>query len=309
MKLGLVTDSLADRSLAEAAAVCRGLGLEQVELGCGNWSPAPHVDLKRLTADAGARHRLLDTLGENGLTISALNCSGNPLFPGEKGAGDRAVAEGTFLLAEQLGVETVVMMSGLPGGCPEDRTPTWIVTSWPPETEEILRYQWDEAIARWQEMARQAEECGVRRIALEFHGWQLVYNPETLLRLRQAVGPMVGVNLDPSHLFWMGADPLAVARELRQCIYHVHIKDVRTEPAAAVNSLLDTKGVLEFARRSWNFITPGSGHDETWWRTFVDTLRALGYDGPLSIEQEDYTIPLDDALEQASALLHRILEP
>ena len=120
MKLGLVTDSLADRSLAEAAAVCRGLGLEQVELGCGNWSPAPHVDLKGLTADAGARHRLLDTLGENGLTISALNCSGNPLFPGEKGAGDRAVAEGTFLLAEQLGVETVVMMSGLPGGCPED---------------------------------------------------------------------------------------------------------------------------------------------------------------------------------------------
>ena len=96
MKLGLVTDSLADRSLAEAAAVCRGLGLEQVELGCGNWSPAPHVDLKRLTADAGARHRLLDTLGENGLTISALNCSGNPLFPGEKGAGDRAVAEALF---------------------------------------------------------------------------------------------------------------------------------------------------------------------------------------------------------------------
>ena len=78
MKLGLVTDSLVDRSLAEAAAVCRGLGLEQVELGCGNWSPAPHVDLKGLTADAGARHRLLDTLGENGLTISALNCSGNP---------------------------------------------------------------------------------------------------------------------------------------------------------------------------------------------------------------------------------------
>ena len=52
MKLGLVTDSLVDRSLAEAAAVCRGLGLEQVELGCGNWSPAPHVDLKALTADS-----------------------------------------------------------------------------------------------------------------------------------------------------------------------------------------------------------------------------------------------------------------
>ena len=253
MKLGLVTDSLVDRSLAEAAAVCRGLGLEQVELGCGNWSPAPHVDLKGLTADAGARHRLLDTLGENGLTISALNCSGNPLFPGEKGAGDRAVAEGTFLLAEQLGVETVVMMSGLPGGCPEDRTPTWIVTSWPPETEEILRYQWKAAVPVWKALAARARDHGVKRIALEFHGWQLVYNVETLRRLRSEVGDdILGVNLDPSHLFWMGADPVEVARALADCIYHVHIKDVRLEPAAGQNTLLDTKGVLEFASRSWN---------------------------------------------------------
>ena len=103
MKLGLVTDSLAAYPLERAAAICRKLGLEQVELGCGNWSPAPHVDLKALTADSGARRRLLDTLAENGLTISALNCSGNPLFPGEKGARDRAVAADTFLLAEQLG--------------------------------------------------------------------------------------------------------------------------------------------------------------------------------------------------------------
>ena len=132
MKLGLVTDCLADRSLEEAAAVCRRLGLEQVELGCGNWSPAPHVDLEKLTADAGARHRLLDTLADNGLTVSALNCSGNPLFPGEKGARDRAVAEGTFLLAEQLGLDTVVMMSGLPGGSPEDRTPPRACWNSPP---------------------------------------------------------------------------------------------------------------------------------------------------------------------------------
>ena len=308
MKLGLVTDSLADRSLAEAAAVCRGLGLEQVELGCGNWSPAPHVDLKRLTADAGARHRLLDTLGENGLTISALNCSGNPLFPGEKGAGDRAVAEGTFLLAEQLGVETVVMMSGLPGGCPEDRTPTWIVTSWPPETEEILHYQWKAAVPVWKALAARARDHGVKRIALEFHGWQLVYNVETLRRLRSEVGDdILGVNLDPSHLFWMGADPVEVARALSDCIYHVHIKDVRLEPAAGQNTLLDTKGVLEFASRSWNFVTPGTGHDAAWWRRFLETLRDCGYDGALSIEQEDYTIPLEEALQKAVSLLRQAL--
>ena len=291
MKLGLVTDCLADRSLEEAAAVCRRLGLEQVELGCGNWSPAPHVDLEKLTADAGARHRLLDTLADNGLTVSALNCSGNPLFPGEKGARDRAVAEGTFLLAEQLGLDTVVMMSGLPGGSPEDRTPTWIVTSWPPETEEILRYQWQAAVPVWKDLAARARDHGVRHIALEFHGWQLVYNVETLRRLQREAG----------------GDPLEVARALSDCIYHVHIKDVRLEKAAGQNTLLDTKGVLEFASRSWNFVTPGRGHDAAWWRRFLETLRDCGYDGPLSIEQEDYTIPLEEALDQAAALLRQVL--
>ena len=308
MKLGLVTDSLAAYPLERAAAICRELGLEQVELGCGNWSPAPHVDLKQLTADAGARRRLLDILAENGLAISALNCSGNPLFPGEKGERDRAVAADTFLLAEQLGLDTVVMMSGLPGGCPEDRTPTWIVTSWPPETEEILRYQWQAAAPVWRGLAARARDHGVRHIALEFHGWQLVYNVETLRRLQSEVGgDLLGVNLDPSHLFWMGADPLEVAKALADCIYHVHIKDVRLEPAAGQNTLLDTKGVLEYASRSWNFVTPGSGHGADWWRAFLRTLRECGYDGALSIEQEDYTIPLEEALKKAVSLLRQVL--
>ena len=308
MKLGLVTDSLVAYPLERAAAICRELGLEQVELGCGNWSPAPHVDLKQLTADAGARRRLLDILAENGLAISALNCSGNPLFPGEKGERDRAVAADTFLLAEQLGLDTVVMMSGLPGGCPEDRTPTWIVTSWPPETEEILWYQWQAAVPVWRDLAARARDHGVRHIALEFHGWQLVYNVETLRRLQSEVGgDLLGVNLDPSHLFWMGADPLEVAKALADCIYHVHIKDVRLEPSAGQNTLLDTKGVLEYASRSWNFVTPGSGHGADWWRAFLRTLRECGYDGALSIEQEDYTIPLEEALKKAVALLRQVL--
>ena len=200
------------------------------------------------------------------------------------------------------------MMSGLPGGCPEDRTPTWIVTSWPPETEEILRYQWKAAVPVWKALTARARDHGVKRIALEFHGWQLVYNVETLRRLRSEVGDdILGVNLDPSHLFWMGADPVEVARALADCIYHVHIKDVRLEPAAGQNTLLDTKGVLEFASRSWNFVTPGTGHDAAWWRRFLETLRDCGYDGALSIEQEDYTIPLEEALQKAVSLLRQAL--
>lgn len=308
MKLGLVTDCLAGKTLEEAAQICESLELEQVELGCGNWSPAPHIDLDALVADGGKRRKLTDTLAAHGLSISALNCSGNPLFPSEKGRRDRAVVEKTFTLAEQLGLRTVVMMSGLPGGCPGDAMPNWVVSSWPPETQEILNYQWSVAIPAWEKITALAKSHGVERLALEFHGWQLVYNVETFLRLREAVGATVGVNLDPSHLFWMGADPLVIAKELAGCIYHAHIKDVRIEPAAGTNTLLDTKGVLEFAARSWNYVTPGSGHGEGWWRQFVTALREAGYDGALSIEQEDCTIPAMDALRRGAALMRQAMK-
>lgn len=307
MKLGLVTDCFPGTTLEEAAAHCRQLGFDQVELGCGNWSPAPHIDLDALLADSGRRVHLTDTLAAHDLTISALGCSGNPLFPGEKGVLDRATAEKTFTLAEHLGLDTVVMMSGLPGGCPEDRCPSWIVTCWPPETQEILRYQWTAAVPTWRQLIRQAHDHGVKRIALELHGWQLVYNVDTFRRLRGETDATLGVNLDPSHLFWMGADPIATAQALGDAIYHVHIKDARVEPAAALSTVLETRDVLDIAHRGWNYVTPGTGHDESWWRQFIRALRAVGYDGALSMEQEDFSLPTLDALRQGVAVMRRAM--
>lgn len=153
----------------------------------------------------------------------------------------------------------MVMMSGLPGGCRRTALPPGSSRPGRRRTEEILRYQWKAAVPVWKALAARARDHGVKRIALEFHGWQLVYNVETLRRLRSEVGDdILGVNLDPSHLFWWGRTR-GGARALADCIYHVHIKDVRLEPAAGQNTLLDTKGVLEFASRSWNFVTPGTG--------------------------------------------------
>ena len=303
MRLSIKTCTL-DMPFAAMLDFCVAQGVQAVEIGTGNWSGAPHIDLDELLGSETARQRWMDQLRRRNIALCALNCSGNPLAFQK----DWEVTEKTFRLAKLLGVEKIVMMSGLPGGCPEDRTPTWIVTSWPPETEEILRYQWKAAVPVWKALAARARDHGVKRIALEFHGWQLVYNVETLRRLRSEVGDdILGVNLDPSHLFWMGADPVEVARALADCIYHVHIKDVRLEPAAGQNTLLDTKGVLEFASRSWNFVTPGTGHDAAWWRRFLETLRDCGYDGALSIEQEDYTIPLEEALQKAVSLLRQAL--
>ena len=140
-----------------------------------------------------------------------------------------------------------------------------------------------------------AADCGIRQLALENHGMQLVYNPETLFRLREAVGPMVGMNLDPSHLFWMGGDPIEAARVLgeQNALYHVHGKDSRPERRmCGPNGLLDTKPIDQFRTRSWNYVAVGCGHGAQWWKEFFSTVRMAGYDGDVSLEMEDLTMPM-----------------
>ena len=210
MKLAIKTCTL-DMPYEEMLDFCVSQKIAAIEIGTGNWSGAPHCDLDLLVSDRTAREKWYDAMRAKGLELCALNCSGNPLAY-EK---EMDVTKKTFELAQMLGVKKIVMMSGLPAGCRGDKTPVWITTSWPPETQEILDYQWNEvAIPVWKDIVKMAEDCGIERIALENHGMQLVYNPETLLRLREAVGPMVGMNLDPSHLFWMGGDPIEAARVL-----------------------------------------------------------------------------------------------
>lgn len=306
MKIGLVSDCLASQSFEELLKTCNELGVEQVELGVGNWSSAPHVDVDGLLESETKRDEMKGMLKDYGISISAFNCSGNPLAPGDWGKREDEITRKSFKLSEYFGLNTVVMMSGLPAGGPEDKYPNWVTTSWPPETQEILNYQWNKvAIPYWKEITKAANASGVTRLALEPHGCQLMHGVESFYCLRDACGgnETIGFNLDPSHLFWMGADPIAVARALEGFIYHVHVKDVRIEKPAQLNTLLDGKGVLEFAKRSWNFAIPGYGHDERWWREFIVTLKMMGYDGVLSIEHEDYTMDTLLALQKTTKLL------
>src|SRR5260370_4026405 len=140
-----------------------------------------------------------------GIWISAINCSGNPLHPGDTGSRHREVTRKTIALAGLLGIERVVMMSGCPGG-PGDANANWVTTSWPPETQAILRYQWEDVlIPYWRELVRYARGSGVTRLCLELHGHQNFYRVGTFCRLRDAGGDTVGVHFDPSHLKSLGA--------------------------------------------------------------------------------------------------------
>jgi sugar phosphate isomerase/epimerase len=308
MKIGMITDSLGALSFDDLLGTAAELGIEKLEFAAGNWSPAPHMALARMLDSASARGEFMAKLRDHGLSISALNCSGNPLHPGELGKRHQEVTRKTIALASLLGVERVVMMSGCPGG-PGDANANWVTTSWPPETQTILRYQWEEVlIPYWRELVAYCRGLDVGKLCLELHGHQNVYNVGTFFRLRDAVGETVGVNFDPSHLMWMGADPLAAITALGSSIYHVHAKDTRLEAQAlARDGRIEIRPAEDFAYRAWNYVTLGRGHDESWWRHFCQALAAIGYDDVLSIEHEDLAFPPIDGVKQSVALLRRVI--
>ena len=308
MKVGMVTDSLGYLPFEEMVETAAKLGIETLEFCCGNWSTAPHLDLDAMLESNLERENFLAKLRDHGLEISAVNCSGNQLAPGELGKSNDEVVRKTFKLAKLLGVRRIVMMSGLPGG-PGDQNPNWIITSWPAQMPGILKYQWEEvAIPYWRKLVVEARENGIEKICLEQHAHPLVYNTEKLHKMRDAVGEIVGVNLDPSHALWMGGDPLQAIRHMRGAIYHVHAKDTRIDPQiSAVNTLLETKGNEQIAKRSWNYVTLGYGHSEIWWRNFVIQLKQNGYDDVLSIEHEDFNLPPLVGLEKSVELLRNVM--
>ncbi len=308
MEIGMITDSLGELSFDDLLGTAAELGIERLEFAAGNWSRAPHLALDRTLDSAPAREEFTARLRDHGISISALNCSGNPLHPGEIGRRHQEVTRKTIALASLLGVERVVMMSGCPGG-PGDANANWVTTSWPPETQTILRYQWEEAlIPYWRELVAYSRGLDVRKLCLELHGHQNVYNVGTFFRLRDAVGETVGVNFDPSHLMWMGADPLAAIAALGSAIYHVHAKDTRLEPQVlARDGRIEIRPAEDVAHRAWNYVTLGHGHDETWWRRFCEALVAIGYDDVLSIEHEDLALPPIEGVRQSVALLRRVI--
>jgi sugar phosphate isomerase/epimerase len=100
---------------------------------------------------------------------------------------------------------------------------------------------------------------------------------------------------------------LAAIRDLGPAIYYVHAKDTRIEPIpAGIDGVLDTRPASDPAHRSWNYVTLGYGHGETWWRQFCTALRVAGYDDVLSIEHEDTLLPPYEGVRKSVALLRNV---
>ena len=292
MKVGIVANIMQDKPLAKALDYFRNIGIQTIEPGCGGYAGKSHVNPAVLLGDKEKMDGFKRTIADSGLTISALSCHGNPIHPDQ---GIAAAHDGDMRdavrLCKELGLDTITC-------CP-----------WPDDYLKILDYQWNEVlIPYWKEFAAFAKENGVTKIALELHPGFMVYNSETLKRLRGAVGREIGVNFDPSHLLWQGMDPVSVIRELKDAIYHVHAKDVKVDSInTAVNGVLDTKHYSNEINRSWIFRTIGYGNDTAYWKNIFSTLRIIGYDGAVSIEHEDSLINRFEGLEKAVRIVKESL--
>ncbi len=310
MKLSVFSPVLADLPIEEAFKTLHDLGVQAVELGCGGFPGKAHVDPDNLLGNAEKIENLKALLKKYDLEISALSCHGNAVHPNKKIADAfHADFEKACMLAKELDISTIITFSGCPGGSPEDKTPNWVTCPWPDDFGAVLDYQWNEVlIPYWKKAAEFAKGYGIKKIAFEMHPGFCVYNPETMLRIREAVGDILGANFDPSHLFWQGIDPVYAIKKLGDAIYHFHAKDTKIDEInTKTNGVLDTKPYDHEADRAWIFRTVGYGHDYQCWKDMMSALRTVGYDGAISIEHEDSLMSPMEGLKKAIVFLKEVM--
>ena len=310
MKLGVMSPVLNQMGLEEALAYLSSLGVDCLEIGAGGYPGKAHLDPKDYLDNPAKVEELKGLLKKYNIEIAAVSCHGNPIHPNKEIA---ARYHNEFVdamkIAVMLGVDTIIGFSGCPGDCENSKNPNWVTCAWPEDYLEILDWQWNQVlIPYWKETAKLAKEIGIKRIAFELHPGFCVYNPSTLLRLREAVGDIIGANLDPSHLFWQGIDPCEAIKYLQGAIYHVHAKDTKIDAAnTAKIGVLDTQSYGDILNRSWVFRTVGYGHSAEVWNNIISTLKATGYDGVISIEHEDGLMSPKEGLEKAIKFLKDVI--
>src|ERR1700739_2786967 len=299
-------------SLDEMLDKVSALGLEAMEIGTGGYPGTNHCPVAELLADPAKAKAWKKKFEDRNIRVATFSCHGNPIHPDPKHAArDVETFRNTVLLAERMEVAVIVGFSGCPGGSPSDTMPNWVTYRWPAEFREIVEWQWKErVIPYWKGATKFAREHGSKKLAFEMHPNFVVYNPKTLLQLREAVGEEIGANCDLSHLFWQGCDPVEVVQLLGKqgAIFHAHMKDTVFFPEN-----LNKYGVLNFAfdtneldLASETFRAVGYGHSASLWKSIVKAYMDVGYEGILSIENEDPILAGEVGVERAAYVLKNV---
>jgi sugar phosphate isomerase/epimerase len=322
MKLGVYTAVLHDKPVAEALQAIADLGLTSAEINSGGFLPPVHLPIDDLRSSEQARSDYLGLFDQAGVTLTALNCNGNPLDP-EVGAQQSQDIYDSIEVAALLGVKRVVTMSGTPSASPTGTAPVWNVLPWHSAYLDVQDYQWKEAaIPFWKIVQARAADADIK-VCIEMHPHNVVYNPATMIRLATEIGAThVGAEMDPSHLFWQGIEPIEAVAALGDLVYNAAAKDTRINAAARINGVLDDrfgrvhpddKGAVGLGGRftlsrwpensSWDFVAVGRGHDVDWWRRFLQALAKVDPDMAVNIEHEDQELDQLAGLRAAARTL------
>jgi sugar phosphate isomerase/epimerase len=321
MKLGAYTACLHDQSLPDTLKILGELGLTSAEINAGGFIPAPHLPIEQIRASATAREDYLGQFEQAGIALTGLNVNGNPLNPdpevGPKHAEDLRQA---ITIAGLLGVKRIVAMSGLPAAHAGGRYPSWVVNPWDSQYLDVLDYQWQEvAIPFWKDIDARAREADVK-VCIEMHPHNVVFNPGTMERLATEINAThVGAEMDPSHLFWQGIDPVAAIKRLGGLVYHAAAKDTRiNEENCRIYGVLDDRFTRVPAEEnpvglggrhtlnrwpeepSWEFVAVGRGHGQEFWVPFLQALKAVDPDMAVNIEHEDQEFDQIEGLRLAA---------
>jgi len=322
MKLGAYTACLHDRPLDETLKILGELGLTSAEINTGGFIAAPHIPIDDILSSKGAAEDYLGRYAQAGITLTGLNVNGNPLNPDpEVGPRHAADLHRTIEVAAVLGVKRVVTMSGLPAGHAGGRAANWVVNPWDSQYLDILDYQWGEvAVPFWKDIQARAATADVK-VAIEMHPHNIVFNPPTLQRLvEQTNATHIGAEMDPSHLFWQGIDPVEAVKYLDELVLHAAAKDTRINadnvklfgvlddrftrtPTDQSPLNLGGKNTLNQWPQSpsWQFVAVGRGHGvEEFWVPFLQALHAVDPQMAVNIEHEDTELDQVEGLRLAA---------
>ena len=292
----LFTGQWADLTLEEVAELAAGWGYDGLEIAV----TGEHLDAWRWDDEdyLAERRAILDKHGlglwaiSNHLTGQAV-CDDPIDFrhqaivrPRVWGDGDpegvrqRAAEEmqHTARLAKALGVKTVVGFTG---------SAIWqYVAMFPPVGADRIEAGYQDFADRWNPILDVFDECGVR-FAHEVHPSEIAYDYWSTRRALDAIGnrEAFGLNWDPSHMMWQALDPVAFITDFADRIYHVDCKDTRMRLGGGRNGGLSSHLPWGDPRRGWDFVSVGRG--DVPWEDCFRALRAIGYDGPISVEWED----------------------
>jgi sugar phosphate isomerase/epimerase len=262
MKLGVMALVYGDKSWEEACRAAKDAGLSAIEPGCGGFVGKNHCDPQKLIKDKEEIKKWVGVAEKNGLEISSLSCHGNMLHPDRK-ISDEHIAdfEAAIELASITGIKVINSFAGCPGAGEDAKYPNWVTCPWPTYYGEAVKWQWEKkVIPFWAEMAKKLKKAKVV-VGLEMHEGDVVYNPETLFKLRNAVGDEIGCCYDPSNLLWQGMDTIKIIKILGDAIYNVHAKDGKVDKSIVdFTGATDWKNYDEISKRAWNFRTIGFGH-------------------------------------------------